>query len=116
MAMFVHGRILRPFLGMNLLFMSLPLVLGGYGRNAFINLGFALANSAMFYGAIHLLPVSRQFWRVLSPSMSAWCPVVRLRSDRNGAVGTDPDLTADHSCDMFQTSHRQSTSPAAKPA
>ena len=27
-AIFVHGRILRPFLGLNLLFMSLPLVLG----------------------------------------------------------------------------------------
>ena len=31
--------------------MSLPLVLGGYGRNMFINLGFALGNSAIFYGA-----------------------------------------------------------------
>ena len=52
MAIFVHARILRPFLGLILLFMSLPLVLGGYGRNMFINLGFALGNSALFYGAI----------------------------------------------------------------
>ncbi len=34
--------------------MSLPLVLGGYGRNTFINLGFALGNSALFYGALIL--------------------------------------------------------------
>ncbi len=58
MAMFVHVRLLRPVLAMNLLFMSLPLVLGGYGRNTFINLGFALGNSALFYGGDHLLPVS----------------------------------------------------------
>ena len=51
-AMFVHVRLLRPFLAMNLLFMSLPLVLGGFGRNTFINLGFALGNSALFYGGI----------------------------------------------------------------
>ena len=57
-AMFVHLRLLRPFLGMNLLFMSLPLVLGGYGRNTFINLGLALGNSALFYGGLILLPVS----------------------------------------------------------
>ena len=41
-AMFVHTRFLRPILAMTLLFMTLPLVLGGYGRNTFINLGFAL--------------------------------------------------------------------------
>jgi lipopolysaccharide export system permease protein len=73
-AMFVHGRILRPFLGINLLFMSLPLVLGGYGRNAFINLGFALANSALFYGAIIFCQYLGSF-RVFSPEMSAWAPL-----------------------------------------
>jgi lipopolysaccharide export system permease protein len=73
-AMFVHGRILRPFLGLNLLFMSLPLVLGGYGRNAFINLGFALGNSAMFYGAILFCSYLGGF-HILSPPMSAWAPL-----------------------------------------
>jgi lipopolysaccharide export system permease protein len=73
-AMFVHGRILRPFLGINLLFMSLPLVLGGYGRNAFINLGFALANSAMFYGAIIFCQYLGTFG-IFSPPMSAWAPL-----------------------------------------
>jgi lipopolysaccharide export system permease protein len=74
-AMFVHGRILRPFLGLNLLFMSLPLVLGGYGRNAFINLGFALGNSAMFYGAILFCGYLGSF-HILSPPMSAWAPLL----------------------------------------
>ncbi len=73
-AMFLHGRILRPFLGINLLFLSLPLVLGGYGRNAFINLGFALANTAIFYGAIILCQYLGSF-QIFSPPMSAWAPL-----------------------------------------
>ena len=47
---YIHVRLLRPILALTLMFMSLPLVLGGYGRNMFINLGFALGNSALFYG------------------------------------------------------------------
>ena len=50
--MFLHGRILRPFLGLNLLFMSLPLVLGGYGPEHVHQPGLCVGNSAMFYGAI----------------------------------------------------------------
>jgi lipopolysaccharide export LptBFGC system permease protein LptF len=73
-AMFVHGRILRPFLGLNLLFMSLPLVLGGYGRNTFINLGFAMGNSALFYGAIIFSQYLGSF-ALLSATMSAWAPL-----------------------------------------
>jgi lipopolysaccharide export system permease protein len=76
--MFVHGRLLRPFLGLNLLFMSLPLVLGGYGRNTFINLGFAMGNSALFYGTIILcqyLGSFAVFGAEYSPTMSAWAPL-----------------------------------------
>jgi lipopolysaccharide export system permease protein len=73
-AMFVHFRILRPFLGLNLLFMSLPLVLGGYGRNTFINLGFALGNSAIFYGAVLLCQYLSTF-KILSPVLAAWTPM-----------------------------------------
>jgi lipopolysaccharide export system permease protein len=72
-AMFVHGRILRPFLGLTLLFMSLPLVLGGYGRNTFINLGFAMGNCAIFYGAILFCQYLGSF-NLLSAPMSAWAP------------------------------------------
>jgi lipopolysaccharide export system permease protein len=72
--MFVHVRILRPFLGLILLFMSLPLVLGGYGRNTFINLGFALANSAIFYGGIIFCQYLGNF-SVLTPPQAAWAPM-----------------------------------------
>jgi lipopolysaccharide export system permease protein len=72
--MFVHVRILRPVLGLNLLFMSLPLVLGGYGRNTFINLGLALANSAIFYGGL-LCCVYLGNFNLLTPSQAAWAPL-----------------------------------------
>ena len=77
-AIFVHGRILRPILGLNLLFMSLPLVLGGYGRNTFINLGLALGNTAVFYGAILFCQYlgSFAFFGLQSAPMSAWAPLL----------------------------------------
>jgi lipopolysaccharide export system permease protein len=74
-AMFVHLRLLRPFLGMNLLFMSLPLVLGGYGRNTFINLGLALGNSALFYGGLILCQYLGSF-KLLSATLAAWAPLI----------------------------------------
>ena len=57
-SIFVHGRILRPILGLNLLFMSLPLVLGGYGRNTFINLGFAWGTRRCFTGRSSFASIS----------------------------------------------------------
>jgi len=72
--MYIHVRLMRPILAMTLLFMSLPLVLGGYGRNMFINLGFALGNSAMFYGAV-LLCQYLGSTAVLVPSLAAWLPL-----------------------------------------
>ncbi len=74
-AMFVHVRFLRPFLALNLLFMSLPLVLGGFGRNTFINLGFALGNSALFYGGIIFCQYLGGF-KILTPSLAAWTPLI----------------------------------------
>jgi lipopolysaccharide export LptBFGC system permease protein LptF len=74
-AMFVHVRILRPILGMNLLFMSLPLVLGGFGRNTFINLGLALGNSALFYGGILFCQYLGGF-KIVSPPLAAWLPLI----------------------------------------
>ena len=65
---------MRPILSMTLMFMTLPLVLGGYGRNMFINLGFALGNSGMFYGVVMLC----QFLgsnAVLAVSLAAWLPL-----------------------------------------
>jgi lipopolysaccharide export system permease protein len=70
----IHFRLLRPILSLTLLFMTLPLVLGGYGRNMFINLGFALGNSAMFYGMVLLFEYLGSSG-VLIPSLAAWCPL-----------------------------------------
>jgi lipopolysaccharide export system permease protein len=72
---FLHGRLLRPVLSMALLFMSLPLVLGGYGRNMFINLGFALGNSALFYGTLLFTQYLGAF-EILSPPLTAWAPLM----------------------------------------
>ena len=74
-AMFVHVRLLRPFLSINLLLMSLPLVLGGYGRNTFINLGFALGNSAMFYGGVIFCSYLGGF-KIVTPALAAWLPLI----------------------------------------
>jgi lipopolysaccharide export system permease protein len=70
----IHFRLLRPILALTLLFMTLPLVLGGYGRNMFINLGFALGNSAMFYG-MNLLCKYMGGTGVVPPSLAAWLPL-----------------------------------------
>jgi lipopolysaccharide export system permease protein len=67
---------------MALLFMSLPLVLGGYGRNMFINLGFALGNSAIFYGALLFAQYLGSF-TILSPPLTAWAPLMGF-----GAIAT----------------------------
>ena len=74
-AIFLHSRLLRPFLSLSLLFMSLPLVLGGYGRNMFINLGFALGNSAIFYGALLFTQYLGGF-TIISPPMTVWAPLM----------------------------------------
>jgi lipopolysaccharide export system permease protein len=70
----LHVRLLKPILSLTLLFTSLPLVLGGYGRNMFINLGFALGNAALFYG-FRILFEYLGSSAVLGPSLAAWLPL-----------------------------------------
>lgn len=72
---FLHQRVLRPVLSMALLFMTLPLVLGGYGRNMFINLGLALGNSAIFYGGLLIFGYLGSF-EMVNPPMAAWAPLM----------------------------------------
>lgn len=72
--MYIHIRLLRPILSLTLLFMSLPLVLGGVGRNMFINLGLALGNSAVFYGMLLLCQYLGQN-ALLIPPLAAWLPL-----------------------------------------
>jgi lipopolysaccharide export system permease protein len=74
-AVALHARNIRPLLSMALLCLSLPLVLGGYGRNTFINLGFSLGTSAIFYVVLFVCQ-----WlgnnRVIAPEMSTWAPLI----------------------------------------
>jgi lipopolysaccharide export system permease protein len=79
MAVFLHSRILRPCLALNLMFLSLPLVLGGFGRNMFVNLGLSLGTSALFYGACFLSQYLGDD-AVVSPELAAWAPLIGFGS------------------------------------
>lgn len=71
---FLHTRLIRPFLAMALLMVTLPLVLGGVGRNTFANLGMSLGTSAGFYacGFLALYLASND---VFAPEIAAWGPL-----------------------------------------
>ena len=87
---FLHGRLLRPVLGLALLFVSLPQVLGGYGRNMFVNLGLSLGVAAMFYGANFLCQYLGTN-EVVSPELAAWLPLIAFgtfAAHRWGAIRT----------------------------
>jgi lipopolysaccharide export system permease protein len=74
-AVFLHARILRPLITLNLLMLSLPLVLGGYGRNMFVNLGLSLGNAALFYGFNFMCGYLGRNGH-LSPELAAWAPLI----------------------------------------
>jgi lipopolysaccharide export system permease protein len=74
-AVFLHARILRPLSSLALMMLSLPLVLGGYGRNMFINLGLSLGTSATFYGIAFVTQYLGNNGAV-SPELAAWAPLV----------------------------------------
>lgn len=73
-AVFLHNRLLRPVMSLVLMFISLPLVLGGYGRNMFINLGMSLGTSAGFY-VIGFMTQYLGSNGDISPELSAWAPL-----------------------------------------
>ena len=92
--MWIHVRLLRPILSITLMFMTLPLVLGGYGRNMFINLGFALGNSGMFYAGVMLCQYLGSN-EVLAPSLAAWLPLfvfALLATVRGTGSGREAEL------------------------
>lgn len=72
---FLHARLIRPLSSLALLGLSLPLVLGGQGRNMFINLGLSLATSGLFYAAAFM---SQYFGSIgaINPELSAWAPLI----------------------------------------
>ncbi|MGE3818207.1 MAG: LptF/LptG family permease [Isosphaeraceae bacterium] len=89
-ALFLHVRLLRPLLSITLLCLSLPLVLGGHGRNMFINLGLSLGTAAVFYASGFLC----QFLgtnEVITAELAAWLPLIvfgSLAVGRWGAIRT----------------------------
>jgi lipopolysaccharide export system permease protein len=74
-AVFLHTRIVRPLSSLSLMMLSLPLVLGGYGRNMFINLGLSLGTSATFYGMAFMTQYLGNNG-ALSPELAAWSPLI----------------------------------------
>jgi lipopolysaccharide export system permease protein len=74
-AVFLHARILRPLSSLALMMLSLPLVLGGYGRNMFINLGLSLGTSASFYGIAFMTQYLGNNG-AMSPELAAWAPLI----------------------------------------
>lgn len=87
---FLHGRLIRPLLGLNLMFLSLPLVLGGSGRNMFVNLGMSLGTSGIFY-AVNFMSQYLGSHGVLYPELAAWAPLIffgTIASARWGSIRT----------------------------
>ncbi|SIO62305.1 lipopolysaccharide export system permease protein [Singulisphaera sp. GP187] len=78
-AVFLHSRLLRPLQSLNLMMLSLPLVLGGFGRNMFVNLGLSLGTSAMFYGVCFLSTYLGDH-SVIDPELAAWAPLIGFGS------------------------------------
>jgi lipopolysaccharide export system permease protein len=79
MSVFLHGRILRSFLALALLFVTLPQVLGGYDRNMFVNLGMSLGTAACFYG-LNFMAQYLGANKVCSPELAAWAPLIGFGS------------------------------------
>ena len=74
-AVFLHNRILRPCLALALLFLTLPQVLGGYGRNMFVNLGISLGTAGVFYG-LNFMSQYLGSHAVIAPELAAWAPLI----------------------------------------
>jgi lipopolysaccharide export system permease protein len=79
MAVALHSRILRPLASLNLLLLSLPLVLGGYGRNMFVNLGLSLGTSGLFYGFSFMCRYLGTNGHITA-EQAAWAPLVLFGS------------------------------------
>jgi lipopolysaccharide export system permease protein len=75
MEIFLHARLIRPLLSFNLMLLSLPLVLGGAGRNMFVNLGMSLGTSGLFY-SMNFMSQYLGGHDVFSPELAAWAPLI----------------------------------------
>lgn len=71
---FLHTRLIRPLTGLCLMCLSLPLVLGGAGRNMFVNLGLSLGTSGVFYAFLFMCSYFGGLG-ALSSELAAWLPL-----------------------------------------
>ncbi len=71
---FLHSRMIRPLAALALLGISLPIVLGGQGRNMFVNLGLSLLTSGIFYASTFM---SGYFGSngAIPATLAAWIPL-----------------------------------------
>jgi lipopolysaccharide export system permease protein len=74
-ATFLHTRLIRPFLSMSLLCVTLPLVLAGVARNTFGNLGKSILTSASYYIGIFLSQYLASHG-VMPITLGAWAPLI----------------------------------------
>ncbi len=98
-AIFLHTRLLRPALSLALLCLTLPQVLGGYGRNMFVNLGISLGTAALFYGMSFLAQIPR-FACVPLARTRRLGALDRLRLVRGLSVGRDSHVITSRSRSM----------------
>ena len=91
-AVFLHGRILRSLLSLNLMFLSLPIVLGGVGGNMFINLALSLGLSGVFYARRLHVALPRHQRHPLARAGGVG-PADRLRDAGRLPLGLDQDLS-----------------------
>jgi lipopolysaccharide export system permease protein len=74
----VHERVLRMPLDYALILLGLPMVVNRQGRNMFVMIGAAMLTVVIFFAIKTLAGALGSSGYLLSPSMSAWLPLLLL--------------------------------------
>ena len=72
----LHGRFVRPFLDLTLLFLGLPLVLRRGDRNVFLAIGLAGLLVAGFMLVVTAFQYVGSSYALISPALAAWAPLM----------------------------------------
>ena len=75
MAVQIHLRVTLPFLTLIMVLMGVAIILRDQCRNIFLNAGMCLVVAALFYASCYLAKYLGDH-EYLSPTMSAWLPVI----------------------------------------
>jgi lipopolysaccharide export system permease protein len=75
MAVLFHARMVRPLLGLLLVFMGLAVILRDQNRNVIISSGLCLVLCGVFFVACYACKMLGEH-DVLSPALAAWMPVL----------------------------------------